>query len=139
MGTERGLGGQLVYLVGTARTSLFAVTNEAPTIDYRTLLEAERASLERQLAELGFGTETSTGLSYDSNFADSSQVTAERGEAEALVGELRLALGEVEHALAKVDGGTYGKCEKCGQPITPARLEAKPAVRTCIACANARR
>jgi RNA polymerase-binding transcription factor DksA len=128
-----------VCLVGTARTSLFAVTNEAPTIDYRTLLEAERASLERQLAELGFGTETSTGLSYDSNFADSSQVTAERGEAEALVAELRLALGEVEHALAKVDGGTYGKCEKCGQPIAPARLEAKPAVRTCIACANARR
>ena len=121
------------------RTSLFAVTNEAQTIDYRGLLEAERASLESQLTELGFATQTSTGLSYDSNFADSSQVTAERGETEALVGELRSALGEVEHALAKVDGGTYGKCEKCGQPIAPARLEAKPAVRTCSACANARR
>ncbi len=121
------------------RTSLFAVTNEAPPIDYRTLLEVERASLERQLAELGSGPGTGTGLSYDSNFADSSQVTAERGETEALVTELRNALGEVEHALVKVDGGTYGNCEKCGQPIAPARLEAKPAVRTCIACANARR
>ena len=78
-------------------------------------------------------------MSYDSNFADSSQVTAERGEAETLVAELRNALGEVEHALAKVDAGTYGRCEKCGQPIGAARLEAKPAVRTCIACANARR
>ncbi|MGD0218928.1 MAG: TraR/DksA C4-type zinc finger protein [Acidimicrobiales bacterium] len=115
------------------------MTNEAQTVDYRALLEAERASLERQLTELGFGSETSTGLSYDSNFADSSQVTAERGETEALVAELRNALGEVEHALAKVDGGTYGNCEKCGQPIAPARLEAKPAVRMCIACANARR
>jgi len=115
------------------------VTNEASAVDYRTLLEAERASLERQLAELGFGTGTSTGLSYDSNFADSSQVTAERGETEALVAELRSALGEVEHALAKVDEGTYGNCEKSGQPIAAARLEAKPAVRTCIACANARR
>ncbi len=121
------------------RTSLSTVTNEAQTVDYRGLLEAERALLESQLTELGFATQTSTGLSYDSNFADSSQVTAERGETEALVAELRSALGEVEHALAKVEAGTYGKCEKCGQPIAPARLEAKPAVRTCIACANARR
>ena len=42
------------------------------------------------------------GLSYDSNFADSSQVTAERGEAEALAGELSETLAEVEAALGKL-------------------------------------
>ncbi|MGA8295683.1 MAG: TraR/DksA C4-type zinc finger protein [Acidimicrobiales bacterium] len=115
------------------------MTNEAPAVDYRELLEEERASLARQLDELGFAPGSGSGLSYDSNFADSSQVTAERGEAEALVAELRNALTEVERALEKVEDGTYGICEKCGSQISPARLEAKPAVRTCIDCATNRR
>jgi RNA polymerase-binding transcription factor DksA len=103
-------------------------------VDFRALLEAERADLRAQLAELGFG--EAGGLKYDSNFADTSQVTAERGEAEALAGELRDALAEVEAAIARLADGTYGRCEQCGQPIAPARLEAKPAARRCIACAS---
>jgi DnaK suppressor protein len=113
-----------------------APTNDAPALDYRSMLEAERDSLARQLEELGFG---GTGLNYDSNFADSSQVTAERGETEALANELRLALAEVEAALHKLDDGTYGVCERCGAAIAPARLEAKPGVRLCITCASLQR
>lgn len=105
-----------------------------PEVDYRQLLEDERAHLRRQLAELGHGDDG--GLNYDPNFADSSQVTAERGEAETLAGELMDALAEVEAAIARLADGTYGLCERCGQPITPARLEAKPAARRCIACAS---
>ncbi len=112
------------------------MANEAPAADYRELLEEERDSLARQLEELGFAAGSGSALNYDSNFADSSQVTAERGENEALVNELRNALIEVERALAKVEEGTYGICEKCGNQIAPARLEAKPAVRTCIDCAT---
>jgi DnaK suppressor protein len=103
-------------------------------VDYRGLLEAERAELRAQLAELGFGEEG--GLKYDPNFADTSQVTAERGEAEALAGQLRDALADVEAAIDRLEKGTYGNCERCGQPISPARLEAKPAARRCIACAS---
>ncbi len=105
-----------------------------PALDHRALLEEERASLARQLAEIGYG--DTGGLNYDSNFADTSQVTAERGEAEALAGELKDALAEVEAALERVEAGTYGRCERCGQPISPARLEAKPAARRCITCAS---
>jgi DnaK suppressor protein len=111
-----------------------ASTSEPVLAEYREVLEAERAGLARQLAELGYG--DTGGLNYDSNFADTSQVTAERGEAEALAGELKEALVEVEAALARVDQGTYGRCERCGQEITPARLEAMPAARLCIADAN---
>src|SRR5579875_76719 len=103
-------------------------------VDYRALLEAERADLRGQLAELGFG--EAGGLKYDSNFADTSQVTAERGEAEALAGQLREALGEVEAAITRLAEGTYGICERCHEPIGVARLEAKPAARRCIACAS---
>jgi RNA polymerase-binding protein DksA len=112
------------------------VSNDASTVDYRALLEEERAQLHDKLAELGFG--DGGGLSYDANFADSSQVTAERGEAETLALQLRDALAEVERALDKLTEGTYGQCESCGKPIAPARLEAKPAARTCIDCASKR-
>lgn len=107
--------------------------------DLRALLEEEQTHLRTQLAELGFGDEGSgTGLDYDANFADSSQVTAERGEAEALASTLRESLADVEHALEKLDGGPYGTCENCGKDIAPARLEAMPAVRYCIDCAARR-
>lgn len=105
--------------------------------DYRALLEEERQSLVRQLSELGYG--GGGVLNYDSNFADSSQVTAERGEAEALAAQLNEALNAVETALRKLDNGTYGTCERCGKPISKARLEAKPASAYCIDCASVRR
>lgn len=116
-----------------------AVTDDdsADPLDFKELLEEERASLRHELAELGFG--DAGGLDYDSNFADTSQVTAERGEAEVLAGRLRETLDEVEVALDKLEQGTYGTCDSCGNPITPARLEAKPASSTCIDCASKRR
>ncbi|HMD45330.1 MAG TPA: TraR/DksA C4-type zinc finger protein [Acidimicrobiales bacterium] len=112
-----------------------APTTGSPAISYADLLEHERADLCRQLGELGFG-DAGTGLHYDPNFADSSQVTAERGEAEVLAGELRDALGEVEAAIGRLQDGTYGYCQVCGEAISPDRLEAMPAARFCIACAS---
>ncbi len=103
---------------------------DAPPIDYRQLLEQERSQLQSELAELGFGDDG--GLHYDPNFADSSQVTAERGEAEVLAGQLRESLGEVARAITRLENGSYGRCEVCGEAIQPARLEAMPATRFCI-------
>jgi RNA polymerase-binding transcription factor DksA len=109
------------------------VPGEASTIDYRALLDEERKDLLAKLEELGVG---SGRMNYDPNFADSSQVTAERGEAEALTGNLQEALEQVESALRKLESGTYGVCEDCGQAIDPLRLEAKPAARYCINCVS---
>jgi DnaK suppressor protein len=105
--------------------------------DLRAYLQEERDRLVQQLADLGDGNPDSS-LAFDQNFADTSQVTAERAEVEALVNSIRESLGEVEHALAKFDAGTYGQCESCGQPIAPARLEAMPAARVCMNCASRR-
>lgn len=111
-------------------------TNIQTAVDYRSLLDQERADLLAKLSELGYGAEK--GLEYDSNFADSSQVTAERGEVEALIGKLVETLEQVDGAIAKLENGTYGICESCGNRIEEARLEAKPAARMCIACASKR-
>ena len=43
-------------------------------------------------------------------------------------------LDEVERALARLDDGTYGRCESCGEPIGDDRLAVDPVVRTCAAC-----
>ena len=111
-----------------------APTSSAPTTDYRQLLEAERRQLRAELAELGHG--DGGGLHYDPNFADSSQVTAERGEAEVLAVRLRETLTEVDDAIARLEAGSYGNCEACGVAVEPARLEAMPATRFCIKHAN---
>lgn len=92
----------------------------------------------QQLVDLGFG-EGETGLEYDSNFADSSQVTAERGEAEAKATSLKEALEDVDHALTKFSEGTFGTCEDCGKQISEARLEAMPSARFCMECASKQR
>jgi RNA polymerase-binding transcription factor DksA len=106
--------------------------SEVTSVAARALLEAERDSLRAELADLG-------GLDYDANFADTSQVTAERGETEALANTLRESLDEVERALGKLEDGSYGKCEVCGEQIAAARLEAMPAARYCITHASTRR
>src|SRR5271154_2681404 len=108
-----------------------APTAETADVDFAALLHTEQAGLRAQLTELGFADQGS-GLNYDSNFADSSQVTAERGEAERLATELREALQEVDAALERFNAGNYGLCQACGKPIGAARLEAMPAARFCI-------
>src|SRR5687767_7494251 len=114
------------------------MSSDATTQSLRAELERERDELSQRLADLGFG-DGGAGLDYDANFADSSQVTAERGEAEALANTLRETLTEVEHALEKMDGGSYGLCESCGKAIAAPRLEAMPAARFCIDCASKQR
>ena len=113
------------------------MATDAALSELRAALEDERDTLRSQLRDLGYG-DGESGLEYDSNFADSSQVTAERGEAEAIATKLRETLEDVEHALAKFDDGSYGRCENCGEPIPEVRLEAKPAARYCMNCASKR-
>jgi len=108
----------------------------AETATLRDRINAERERVREQLRQLGHESELET---YDEGFADSGQVTAERGQVEALVGTLLDTLSDLDDALAKVDAGTYGRCEQCGGPIGEARQEAMPAARLCIECASQRR
>jgi RNA polymerase-binding transcription factor len=123
-----------------------AETTEATV---RALLAEEREHLMTQLRNIGRAPkDESSGqpadreggsLDFDEGFADSGQVTAERGEVDALATNLLENLKDVDDALAKLDEGTYGRCEVCGEPIAEARLEAMPSARTCIAHASTAR
>src|SRR5207302_3323720 len=106
---------------------------ETTSATRRAQLQAEHDRVTGQLLDLGVDRD------FDEGFADSGQVTAERGEVQALAGTLRENLQDIDAALGKMDQGTYGLCESCGRPISDARLEAMPAARLCIACASKRR
>ena len=52
--------------------------------------------------------------------------------------EVTLAeVAALRHAVERIDNGTYGRCQHCGEEISAARLEALPAAATCVRCASA--
>lgn len=108
-------------------------------MDHRTPLEEERARTLRRLAALTSDHDAVVAASRDTNADDEhdpegATIAFERSQVAALATQARRQLEEVEAALARVDDGTYGVCERCGRPIPAARLEARPTARTCVTC-----
>ena len=66
--------------------------------------------------------------------ADASSKLFEREHELALSNNTRELLEQTEHALARIEAGTYGVCESCGKPIGKARLQAFPRATLCVAC-----
>ena len=95
------------------------------------LLE-EQAKLHEQLERLAATEYESVG--YSNHMADDATEAFEQAKDLALRQGADRMLAEVNHALEKFCEGTYGWCEKCGQEIDWARLEALPAARLCITC-----
>ena len=107
--------------------------------DARQRLEAERA----RLAEVRNGLHEGNPLdesegdsvaelsSIDQHQADLGTETFEREKDLAILESIEAELADVEHALRRLDEGSYGTCEACGRPIDEERLEALPATRLC--------
>lgn len=68
----------------------------------------------------------------DQHQADVGTETFDRERDLSILDQVEGELGDVERALQKLDEGTYGKCEACGEPIEDERLEALPAARYCV-------
>jgi DnaK suppressor protein len=58
----------------------------------------------------------------------------EREMAMVVIIDLERKLKAINYALRQLEAGTYGICERCGQPIDPARLEVIPETTLCIKC-----
>jgi RNA polymerase-binding protein DksA len=94
------------------------------------LLEQERKRIRLKLTHL-YETLRST---IDPDIEDAASELEEQEHVRALVRELEEQLNSLDLALKKVEQGTYGVCERCGQPIDPARLEAVPETTLCLPC-----
>jgi RNA polymerase-binding transcription factor DksA len=70
--------------------------------------------------------------SYDQHQADMGTETFEREKDLSILEQVEAELADVEHAMRRLDEGTYGTCEVCGKVIPDERLEAMPATRLCL-------
>jgi len=100
-------------------------------------LEKEKARLEQEyndtLVELERLRELLRG-EVEIDLDDFSPDLYERDKAMAIIQSLELKLESIRRALRAIEKGVYGICERCGQPIDPARLEAKPDATLCLKC-----
>jgi len=60
----------------------------------------------------------------------------ERAQIGSLERESRIRLDEVDAALAQLEDGAYGRCDRCGGPIGFARLVARLGTTRCVGCAS---
>ena len=101
----------------------------------RSRLEQERKRLTEELEQLIVSshlTERRTGSPF-SRMEEANGAEALENR-EALQSHISDTLVQLEHALQKLDEGTYGLCDSCKQPINPARLEALPLAALCMNC-----
>jgi DnaK suppressor protein len=70
--------------------------------------------------------------------ADSGTKTAERDAAQSLLRTILDRRAQFEHALSRLDEGTYGFCEGCSAPIPVERLEIFPSATSCVSCKQTR-
>ena len=116
------------------------MSHQLNTEHFKKLLLKEKACLEKDLSALGRVNpdnpqdwEATPSDEIDEKSPDLNKVAdaVEDFEARtATLKELESYLQEVNHALAKIEAGTYGICEVSGKPIEEDRLEAYPAART---------
>ena len=106
----------------------------------RRRLDAERERLnglhrefdDEHLTEETEGESISELSSLDQHQADVGTETFEREKDLSILEQIDAELADVEHALKRLDDGTYGTCEFDGKPIPEERLEAQPAARFCV-------
>ncbi|MFF5636757.1 TraR/DksA family transcriptional regulator [Streptomyces sp. NPDC012825] len=97
-----------------------------------------RAEVARLRSELAHSQEELTGLMRDSgdgagdDQADTGTKNITREHELALAANAREMLEQTEHALERLDAGTYGLCEVCGKPIGKARMQAFPRATLCV-------
>jgi len=109
----------------------------------RKRLMEQREELQNQLAAIE---ESATGLSqsemsgevsYDEDFADAGSFTFEREKEFSIANNVTDLRSKTDRALHRIEEGSYGTCESCGQPIESARLKALPHVTLCLKCKKA--
>lgn len=109
-------------------------------MDVEARIEAARAensrlisALSRQWEDLVAATEQSNA--DDEHDPEGATIAYERALLSDGLDRARASLSALDDAAARLRSGTYGICERCGEPIPAARLEARPTARTCVPCA----
>jgi DnaK suppressor protein len=104
----------------------------------RTRFDDLNAEYEQALAENHKLRLVEIGDAAGDDQADSGSKTAERDAATSLLRTLLDRRTQAEHAMQRLDDGSYGNCEGCSNPIPWERLEVFPSATTCVNCKQVR-
>ena len=96
--------------------------------------QAQVERLDQDLLEVFEASRSSNA--DDEHDPEGSTIAFERAQLTALLAAGRRRLAELDDALARSAAGTYGDCERCGEPIPAERLAARPFATTCVTCAG---
>ncbi len=110
---------------------------EAELSEVRDQLAAEakelREEIDRAESDIALRLGDAVGDAGDDQ-ADVGAKAFEREHELALTHNARELLAQTERALERIQAGTYGTCESCGEPIGKARLQAFPRATLCVTC-----
>jgi DnaK suppressor protein len=118
---------------GNASTDKFLEEQRAALLAERAKSERQAESLRAEAEQLAEEMEPGD-TQFDEESGEGGTLNVERERDLALSAQARAAVDEIDRALAKIDAGTYGTCEQCGQPIPKARLKALPYATLCVSC-----
>jgi RNA polymerase-binding transcription factor DksA len=101
--------------------------------DEQQRLRTLRASLENEHLHDEPEEDSSAELSHlDQHPADAASDAFEREKEFSILERIEAELLDVDRALVRLDDGTYGRCDACGEPIDDERLMSLPAARFCV-------
>lgn len=98
----------------------------------RRRLEADLKRLQLEVGQIAGDCVEQIG--YANHMAEGASDAFEQARSLTLRGHLESLLLDVHEALRRLDEGTYGICQSCGQAIDKARLEALPCAALCLQC-----
>jgi len=105
----------------------------------RRQLEQRRDSTRERVAALAKRPELGAAQGFGKRIGDGTVEAISRLTEIGVGSSLEIGLARIERALAKIDEGTYGICDSCGGPVSPARLQAMPEGVLCLGCAGSQR
>ncbi len=137
---DRKSAGQAAAAGGAS--AMLVAPGEAPWTDeelaeQRAVLGAELSRIEEEVASLQSALSDvlrDGGDGAGDDQADTGTKTFEREQEISLANNILERINQVERALERLDEGSYGWCERCGNPIPVERLAAFPSATLCVTC-----
>ncbi len=98
----------------------------------RTVLTDKKAELEGHMTGLTQRPDEQGSISFGKRVGEGTSMAVDRLSQVAAHDSLQLTLADVDRSLAKLDDGSYGVCDVCGEAIPPGRLEVLPWATLCV-------
>lgn len=95
-------------------------------------LQAKRTEILAQMGLLEQKPTDHGSISFGKRVGEGTSMAVDRLSQVAVHDKLQATLADVERARAKLEDGSYGRCDVCGEPIAAERLEALPWAVRCV-------